>query len=285
MKMILIAESGSTKTDWCLTEGMEVRKEVSTTGLNPYINSAESIRDSIANQVKPVIESSGLPEKIFFYGSGCTTEEMKQVIAEALKFSFPSPAISVYSDMIAAARSLCGDSPGIVAILGTGSNSCAWENGKIIEQVPSLGYVLGDEGSGVDLGRRLLQAFLYGELEPSLHRKFELEYRCSVSSILDSVYKKPQPNRFIASFVPFIRNNMNDELRRLVEDAFTSFIRKHIMKYKILSSGSNVNFTGSVAFAFRDILKEVCGRYQLKVGNILQSPLQGLITYHAKDNL
>jgi len=281
--MILIAESGSSKTDWCLTEGMTVRKQISTTGLNPYINSAGSIRSIIADEVRPEIEHSGLPESIYFYGSGCTTEAMRQLIADALKFSFSHSLISVYSDMIAAARSLCGDSSGIVAILGTGSNSCYWENGMIREQVPSLGYVLGDEGSGVDIGRRLLQAFCYGELDLSLQRKFALEYECSVNSILDSVYKKPQPNRFIASFVPFIVNNMNDELKKLVEVAFDSFIEKHIRKYKSLSSGSSVNFTGSVAFVFRDILRGVCSRHQVSVGRIEQSPLNGLISYHSKE--
>ncbi|MBP6334980.1 MAG: ATPase [Bacteroidia bacterium] len=280
--MILIAESGSTKTDWCLITGNEVLSNATTPGLNPYFVDTIAVAEIIGKQVLPKLQSTKDISKVFFYGAGCTTEENCNIIKGALKQHFPASEIYVLSDMIGAARALCGNEAGYVAILGTGSNSCAFKNDKIVEQVSSLGFILGDEGSGGDIGKRLLRAYFYKVLPPHLMLAFEKEYSLTLSEALNSIYKKPQPNKFIASFSKFVSENPSPDLTKMVADSFSDFLQNHIMRYNTLESGTPVHFTGSIAFSFKDILIQQVHAKNLVLGRILQSPMEGLVKFHVE---
>jgi len=280
--MIILAESGSSKTDWCFIQDGVVVIQVSTIGLNPYFVDASGIAATIKEYVLPALELSQTINNIYFYGAGCSTGRMCEIVNQGLAVHFPKAIIEVQSDMIAAARALCGDGTGIVSILGTGSNSCAYHEGKIIEQSPALGYVLGDEGSGTDIGKRLLQSFCYKELKPELQEAFESKYKIKKDDVLESIYKKPFPNRYIASFVPFITEHPDASLSTLVRIAFESFLKQHIGLYQSLPADTPLYFTGSVANAFAGILEEEIEKRKLTLGNIIQSPLEGLIKYHQR---
>jgi N-acetylglucosamine kinase-like BadF-type ATPase len=281
--MILIAESGSSKTDWCLIDQGKLLRKVSSIGLNPYFVDANKIRDVISSTIMPILNPADPVSDIHFYGAGCSTHKLCSIVKQGLLTHFPTAGIYVYSDMIAAARALCGEGPGFVIILGTGSNSCAYAEGRIVEQTPSLGYVLGDEGSGTDLGKKLLKAYCYKELSPDLLRSFESKFELTEDLILESIYKKSQPNRFIASVVPFIAENLNDDLKKMVSDSFESFLNQHIKKYKALPKSTPLYITGSVAWVFADILQAEIQKQGFTFGKILQSPLEGLIEYHIRN--
>lgn len=231
----------------------------------------------------PILNPADPVSDIHFYGAGCSTHKLCSIVKQGLLTHFPTAGIYVYSDMIAAARALCGEGPGFVIILGTGSNSCAYAEGRIVEQTPSLGYVLGDEGSGTDLGKKLLKAYCYKELSPDLLRSFESKFELTEDLILESIYKKSQPNRFIASVVPFIAENLNDDLKKMVSDSFESFLNQHIKKYKALPKSTPLYITGSVAWVFADILQAEIQKQGFTFGKILQSPLEGLIEYHIRN--
>lgn len=254
-------------------------------GLNPYFVDAIKFSAVVNEFVLAAFPSGHLISEIFFYGAGCSTVKMNDIVKHGLLSCFPSAAIYVFSDMIAAARALCGDGSGYIAILGTGSNSCAYKNGLIIEQSPSLGYILGDEGSGTDLGKKLLRAYCYEELGTKLQNAFELKYELKQEIILEAIYKKTQPNRFIASFVSFIRENLDENLKSMVADSFRDFLTQHIKKYRLLPSKTPLHVTGSVGWVFSDILIQEIKKQGLVPGNILQSPLEGLIKYHTNQNM
>ncbi|TAH43072.1 MAG: hypothetical protein EYC69_03490 [Bacteroidetes bacterium] len=278
--MILLIESGSSKADWCLLDGKNVIQKIQTIGLNPYFVDAERISDTIANEILPVLNASSSVEDIYFYGAGCSNEKMCGIVEAGLRNQFSTARIYVLSDMLAAARSLCGDGPGFVAILGTGSNSCAYKDGLIIEQVPSLGFILGDEGSGSDLGKRLLQAYCYNEMKPELLIAFEKKFKVNREFIIESVYKKPLPNRFVASFVPFLLENPDENFTSMIAESFDSFLTRHIRKYKLLPIQTPLYVTGSVAWVFKEILTEEIKKHGFVLGEISQSPLDGLVKYH-----
>ncbi len=279
--MILIADSGSTKTEWCLLEGDSVVLMTTGSGLNPYYLDAAKIAELIAGEVIHFLPGPKVISHVFFYGAGCSNDENSEIIKQGLRVHFPEAKLDVISDMIGAARALCGNGPGFVAILGTGSNSCAYAEGKIIQQNPSLGFILGDEGSGSDLGKKLLQSYFYKEMNPEISNAFREKYKISLDMILENVYRKPLPNRFVASFAPFIFENQDEQLNRMVEDSFASFLKKHIKTYTTLPPETPVYVTGSVAYVFRDILRGQIHSHQLVYGNILKSPMEGLIKYHS----
>ena len=282
--MVLLIESGSSKTDWCLIDGDTVVDRTSTIGLNPYFVDAEKIAAVVLSEGLPFFKGIYTVQEIYFYGAGCSAQKMCDIVKDGLSIHFPKASIHVHSDMIAAARALCGNGPGFVAILGTGSNSCAYKDGKIIEQFPSLGFILGDEGSGSDLGKKILKAYCYNELKPELMLAFEKKYLISVDIILEAIYKKPLPNRFIASFVPFILENPDESFHRIVEESFDAFLNQHIKKFRALNTDTPFYATGSVAWVFRDILKVRLKNSGLTEGSIIQSPLEGLIKYHSKSS-
>ncbi len=277
MNVKLIADSGSTKTEWCLTGSGN--KKATTQGLSPYFLTGPQITDILGKELSPAIRTSN-PSEIYFYGTGCRSSENAKMVKRAIGKVFPSSKIFVDHDLMGAAKALCGNEKGVACILGTGSNSCYYNGKKIIKNSPGLGYVLGDEGSGAYLGKKVIQYYLYNTFEPDLMERFNIKYNTTSSDILDAVYKKPLPNRYLSGFVPFlVENRGHFMIENIIEDSFNDFFFNHIYKYTE-SWTMPVNFVGSVAFGFKDVLQDMCNSYELQLGKVLKNPMDGLIKFH-----
>jgi len=278
MCALLIADSGSTKAEWVLLDGNK-RKRIFTTGLSPYFVSEQQMQQIFKEVLYPKI-CQQLPDEIFFYGTGCSNPQNVKTIKAALKSVFTKSKIYVDHDLIGASRALCGHKKGIACILGTGSNSCFYNGKKIVKNSPGLGYVLGDEGSGTYLGKKVVQYFLYNTFEPDLMDRFNAKYHLTVSQILDAVYKQPLPNRYLAGFCMFLSENRGHYMiENIIEDGFNDFFFNHIYKYRE-SWTMPINFTGSIAYAFKDVLKDLCNAYELQLGKVIKAPMEGLVNYH-----
>jgi N-acetylglucosamine kinase-like BadF-type ATPase len=278
--MILIADSGSTKTTWSL---LTVDGPVScdTAGFNPYYMDASVIGHILTDELDPEIGEAAV-SSIHYYGSGCSTENNCNVVARALKEKFPAAEIEVNHDLLAAARALLGRHEGIACILGTGANSCAYDGARITENVPSLGYMFGDEGSGAYIGRRFLTAFLKKDLPKDIIKAFDETYRLSFEDILRAVYSGDNPGGFMASFTRFLsEHEHHDDIREIIFASFTDFFRESVSKYSRYKQVP-VSFVGSVAFHFRHILNEAAWQQGISVGRIEQAPMEGLIRYHSQ---
>ena len=274
---ILIADSGATKTDWCLTGRGEIIHRFSGKGISPVYQTEQEIADEIRQHLYPLLKESAV-QAIHFYGSGCTPEKTA-LVRNAIHQSFPIDAIHVYSDLIAAAHSLCGDHAGIACIMGTGSNSCEWSGSEIIKQVSPLGFILGDEGSGAALGRQLVGDALKNQLTPGLREKLLEEYNLTPALIIERVYRQPFPSRFLATLAPFLLSHLYDKsIRRIVTNGFTAFFERNVMQYNY--QNNSVHFVGSIAWYFSDILKEVAAKKEIAIGKIVQSPMDGLIKFY-----
>jgi N-acetylglucosamine kinase-like BadF-type ATPase len=276
---ILIADSGATKAEWCLLKGNK-KKIGFTQGISPYFMSTEQITDLLQNELLPVFKKEKAAA-IYYYGTGCSNPENIRRVQLALKNVFPeSKKIKVEHDLTGAARALCGRTKGIACILGTGSNSCSYNGSRIVRNSPGLGYVLGDEGSGAFIGRKVIQHFLYESFDGELMDKFQLKYKTNQIEILDHVYRQPMPNRYMASFALFLSENRGHYMvENILEDSFNEFFFNHLYKYKE-SWKYPIHFVGGVAYAFRDVLKGLCHLYGLQCGKVLRHPMQGLIDYH-----
>ncbi len=278
--MILIADSGSTKTSWALMENSAMKTLVPSAGLNPYFHTSESI-DAILNvELVPYIVTDHVRE-IHFYGAGCSTEKNDTLIREALQLHFHKAAVFVYHDILGAARSLFGDQPGISCILGTGCNCCYYDGDNIFSRVDSLGYLFGDEGAGSYLGKKFLGAYLKRQLPADLDAAFRETYSLTLEDILNALYNLPYPNRFLASFSHFMAPRQDHPyIYALVKDAFHAFFEaqvKHYDRYDQLP----VSFTGSIAYCYRDILETAAREEHIHVGTISQAPMEGLLAYHS----
>ncbi|MEQ9287973.1 MAG: N-acetylglucosamine kinase [Cyclobacteriaceae bacterium] len=278
--MILIADSGSTKTEWRVIDGDGNVSQIRTSGINPYYQEENAIAGILEAELD---DHLGLPvEKVFFYGAGCSTQESRDKVANCFATLMPGAECEVSTDMLAAARSLCGHQPGIACILGTGSNSCLYDGVSIVENVPSLGYILGDEGSGSYLGNRLLGHFIRKELPTAILAKMDKRFELSRPVILENVYQKPAPARYMAGFSKFIFQNISDPfLYKMVYDGFMLFFEKNIMKYTDYKK-EQVHFTGSVAFYYTNILRKVAADLGINVKHIVEGPIAGLTLYHQK---
>jgi glucosamine kinase len=277
---ILIADSGSTKCEWCFFSNGR-KQIIETQGASPYFLNESQIVVMMQNELLPSLKKKS-PSHIYFYGTGCAAAANRAFIKRAIKRVFPEAVIEVEHDLTGAARALCGKNKGIVAILGTGSNSGYFNGKKILRNSPGLGYVLGDEGSGAYLGKKVLQYYLYKTFDKEMHHKFHEKYQVVAADILDAVYKKPLPNRYIASFTLFLAENRGHYMiENIIEDGLRDFFSIHLALYP--ESGSlPVYFTGSVAFGFQDILKELCKTFGWQAGKFLAKPMEGLIAYHKK---
>jgi glucosamine kinase len=277
---ILIADSGSTKCEWCYVSGSR-KQIIETQGASPYFLNESQLISMMQQELKPGLKNK-IPAEVYFYGTGCAAASNRAMIKRALSKTFPGAHIEVQHDLTGAARALCGKKKGIVAILGTGSNSGYYDGNKIVRNSPGLGYVLGDEGSGAYLGKKVLQYFLYHIFDSKLHNKFHKKYDVSAADILDAVYKKPLPNRYIAFYTMFLAENRGHYMiENILEDGLQDFFSIHLEHYP--ESGKiPVYFTGSVAFGFQDILKELCKSYGWQTGKIMAKPMDGLILYHKK---
>lgn len=282
-RMRLIADSGSTKTDWCICRGEEVIQAIQTQGINPYHQSEAVIMEVLENEFKPCVSNPmDADTEVIYYGAGCANESacnrVKSVIASVLGLN----DIHVYTDLLGAARALCGHSEGIACVLGTGSNSCLFDGSKLIANVPPLGYILGDEGSSAVLGRRLLSDCFKNQLPDDLRNEFITRYNLTQESVLERVYRQPLANRFLASLTPFLSEHRKvPEIHRLLVESFTEFFTRNVLQYR--RPWLPINCVGSIANAFDTELKEAAESLGMEMGVILRSPMKGLIEYHAAE--
>ncbi|NVO19292.1 MAG: hypothetical protein HXX13_06300 [Bacteroidetes bacterium] len=281
--MILIADGGSTKTDWRLLKGGQEYKRIQTTGFNPYLQSGAEIEEILWKELQPYVDNKGVA-KIYYYGSGCSTITKNQVVELAFERVFPNARISIDHDLLGAAKALCRNNPGIAAILGTGSNSCLYDGDQITDHIFSLGYFFGDEGSGAYMGKKLISSYLHGELPTELSEFLLAQYPMTRESILDSIYCKPAPSRFLASFSTFIlENRKHPFIYQLIMDNFRLFFKYQVCYYKDYKD-FKINLVGSVAFHYQDLLAIICEEYGIQMGTILQAPIDGLIEYHKEES-
>ncbi len=278
---ILIADSGATKCEWTVVEKTKSRKTVFTAGISPYFLDGAQIQDLVKRDLLPEIAKFGITE-LFYYGTGCKSADNRKMIAKALAAVFSGARVAVETDLLAAARSVCGTDKGIACILGTGCNSAYYNGRKVAKNSPGLGYVLGDEGSGAYLGKKVLQYYLYGTFDEELRYRFDEKFNMTEEEILARVYKQPLPNRFLAGFTMFlVENRGHFMVENIIEDGLNDFFFYHLNKYNE-SWKFPVHFVGSVAFGFRDVIAELCHSYEFELGKIVQNPMGGLITYHAQ---
>lgn len=280
MSATLIADSGATKCEWCLVKDNE-RITVVTTGINPYFLSKQQIVDLLQKELLPSL-SFIPPEHIYFYGTGLGNESNKKTVEAVLKDVFVKAKTTVETDMVAAARAACGATKGMVCILGTGSNTCYYNGKKIMKNIAGIGYVLGDEGSGAYLGKKVLQHYLYNTFDEDLRTRFDAMFITTPKEILENVYSKPLPNRYLASFTLFLTQNRGHfMIENILEDGLNDFFFQHLCKFKE-SWKLPIHFAGGVAFGFQDILKELCKTYQFEMGTVIKNPMDGLIRFHQK---
>lgn len=276
--MILIADSGSTKTHWCMVRNGEVVREIITDGINPFYQTDMEIIALIDAQLIPKLETEDI-DRIYFYGAGCSFPDKKIVVGRALVRFFSNSMIEIQSDLLAAARSLLHHEKGIACILGTGSNSCFYDGKEIVENVSPLGFILGDEGSGAVLGKLFVADCLKNQLPMELKDKFMNQYGLTPELILENIYKKPFPNRYLAQFTPFLLENIEEPwIFNLVFDCFDAFFVRNVMQYPL--EDNRIGIVGSIAHYFRDTLEIVALERGIVITEIVQSPMAGLVKYH-----
>lgn len=277
---ILIADSGSTKCEWCLLANGK-KKVIYTQGISPYFLNALQIEGLLNKELVPKLKQAEI-DQVFYYGTGLASTENVKLLKKILKKVFIHAEVEATEDMSAAARALCGKQKGIACILGTGSNSCYFDGKKIVNGIPGLGYILGDEGSGAYLGKKVLQYYLYRTFDEELRYRFDAKYVTNRSEILENIYKKPLPNRYLASFAIFLAENRGHYMvENIIEDGLNDFFFMHLCKYKEIWKHP-VHFTGGVAYGFRDVIKELCNTYEFQLGTILQKPMEGLVKFHSE---
>ncbi len=277
--MILIADSGSTKTDWVLSDESKNKTHFNTVGYNPYFMSSDSIYSSLCLELVPQLDT-GSVKIVFFYGAGCSTAQKSSILYSALSKCFPNSEIFVKHDMLGAARALLGNEYGFAAILGTGSNTCIYNGSEIENNIDSLGYLLGDEGSGSYIGKKIIVDFMRGYLPRDLERKFNVTYNYSNEQIFDFIYNKLSPNRFLSGFCRFADANKHHEyIKKIVAESFDDFFKKLVSKYSGYEK-YKFNCVGSVGFIFKDILKKTANSYNMEVGMVVSTPIEDLVNYH-----
>ena len=275
--MILIADSGSTKTDWSVIENKQLVQSLRTRGMNPYFQPENEIDEELSNILRPQLGGKTV-EGVYFYGAGCTAEKI-DLMQHKIEKRLSAQHVEVNSDLLGAARSLCGREPGIAGILGTGSNSCFYDGEKIVKKVPALGFVLGNEGAGDTLGRHFVSDLLKDMINDEIKELFLNKYDLTAGKIIERVYKQPFPNRFLAGFAPFIEEHLDiPEVQKIVIDNFCDFFNRNIKHYDYRRYRTNL--VGSIAFHFRGLLMVAAKQCGIHLGRIIQSPMEGLIDYH-----
>lgn len=279
--MIVIADGGSTKTNWCLINEAGRKILFNTEGYNPYFSKTEYIVESLSKSLPDHLETEKLTE-VNYYGAGCSTDVNRKIVADAMQQVFPNAKINIGHDLLASCRALLGDEAGFAAILGTGTNSCLYDGKDITLNIDSLGYFLGDEGSGCFIGKKILADYMRGYMPKGLRESFYDNYALTNEDIFDQIYNKPLPNRFCAGFSKFLydfKDNYEDYTFDTINYAFTAFfdsLVKHYPNYK----DYKLNCVGSVGYSFRDVLSVVADRYEMGIGKIIRSPIDDLVDYH-----
>jgi len=275
---ILIADSGATKCEWCLLSNGK-KKTIFTQGMSPYYLKDKELLQIIQQELLPSLKKITL-NHIYFYGTGCSSTTNKNLIKHVLQQVFSTAKIMVDHDLMAAARALCGREKGIACILGTGTNSCYYDGKKIVKNVPGLGYVLGDEGSGAYLGKKVLQYYFYKTFDEDLMYRFDKKYHLNDEEVMEHVYKQSSPSRYLASFAMFLDENRDHYMiENIIEDGLNDFFFQHLCKYSE-SWKYPINFVGSIAYGFKDVLQDLCSSYKFTLGKVLKSPMDGLVEYH-----
>jgi N-acetylglucosamine kinase-like BadF-type ATPase len=275
--MILIADSGSTKTSWVYTDRDKL-EFLQTKGINPFFRNSEDIFEELNNTI--LASLSEKVQEVYFYGAGIINKEKANDVSVTLSKLFSNATFDVQSDLLASARATLGNSEGIACILGTGSNSCLYDGEKIVEHVPPLGFILGDEGSGSVIGRKLVGDYLKGIMPVKLKEKFSSRLKIEYADFLEAVYKKEKPNKFLAGFVPFLSENIEHEYcKNIIVQSFGEFVERNILQYTGYEK-MRICFVGSVAYYFEEQLVFVLKKNGLKPGIILKEPLDGLIKFH-----
>ena len=277
----LIADSGSTNTDWAVVNGSTIT-HIKTSGINPVHQDDTAITSTLTQELLPHLQGVK-PTHIHFYGAGCVGGTTNERLLSLLQQQFNKAQISINSDLLAAARSLCGNDKGIVGILGTGANSCLYDGCNIVANIPPLGYILGDEGSGASLGKAFLRALLRNELGCDMKEEFFKAYDTDYSKLIARIYREPAANRFLASLSPFIATHLHNEtLQNIVTDTIAAYIDNHILRYN--STDTPLHLTGSVAFYYKEIITQVAQSRGITLGKVTRTPIEGLITYHSKQS-
>lgn len=276
----IIADSGATKCQWTIVQKNK-KKTITTIGISPYFLSTEEIVSILNKAFDKKIDCAAI-EDIYFYGTGLSNQDNFVIIKKALKQVFKKANLDIQTDLMAIARAACMDQKGVVCILGTGSNAGFYNGKKITKNSPGLGYVLGDEGSGAYLGKKVLQYYLYQTFDEDLMNAFEQKYHLDRATILNQVYKEPLANRYIAQFTEFlVENRGHYMIENIIEDGLNDFFFTHLNKLNE-SWLYPIHFVGSVAFGFKDILKQLAQTYEFELGKIMKTPSEGLLAYHHK---
>lgn len=279
--MLLIADSGSTKTDWILMDGKKSISRCCTIGYNPLFINSEAIYLSISQELVPKMDLSSV-KKVFFYGADCSSEENIAIVHKALTKCFINSEVFVGHDLLAASRALLGNSRGFAAIIGTGSNSCIYNGEAIEKNIKPLGYLLGDEGSGSHIGKKIVRDHMRGFLPAELELAFTHTYPLKDTDIFDQMYNKPFPNRFLSGFCKFAHTHQKHPyVERIVKESFNDFFLGLVSRYPGHEQ-YHFNCSGSVGFIFQDALKEVAALHKMKTGKIIASPIEDLAAYHLK---
>jgi len=281
--MILIADSGATKSDWILmnNEGEQMRFQL--VGLNPFYVDTLEIITILSKELTPYIENKKI-HQLYFYGAGCSSVFKCMTVEEAFDNLFENAEVVVESDLLGAGRALFKDREGIACILGTGSNSCLFDGNEIVENITSLGYFFGDEGSGAHMGKVFLKDYLLGNLPQEIETAFKKDYNYNRDNILDAIYNLPFPNRFLASFCEFYADNLSNKyIFDLVSNSFREFFINQIKQYSKYKKVP-VSFVGSVAFFFEPLLRQIAAEFEVKIDKILRSPINALAEYHKKES-
>ena len=276
--MILIADSGATKTDWLEVDNNNETTFLKTEGINPFHQSDDKIENTIQTGLLPqLLSSAETCTCVYFYGAGCLPSHTTGVF-QALSKAFPNAHIHIDTDLLGAARALCGHEPGIACILGTGANSCLYDGEQIERNISPLGYILGDEGSGAYLGKRFVSDCFKEQLPSFLRDGLLAEFQLTYPDIINKVYKEPQANRFLASLTPYIYKQKEvPEVHAFLLECFETFFRRNVLPYH---SENSVSFTGSISWYFKEEVTEAASNLGLRTGIFLKNPIEGMAAYH-----
>ncbi len=279
--MIIVADSGGSKIDWRFLKADRTIAQANSSGFNPYYQPIDHLKKIIKESLLPQINES--VTKIFYYGTGVSSEKNQHLVQAAFAEHFGEAKIEIGWDLLAAARALCGQEPGIACILGTGSNSCQYNGKEIVDNVANLGWILADEGSGAFLGKRLIFDYFRNNMPETLAAQFHARFPLTREEVLEKVYQQEKPSAFIASFAKFIFQHLKEPYcYKLVYNSFSDFYENNVMRYSDYKK-LKVHFTGSIAFYFSDVLRQVANDKGITVKNILEGPIAGLTLYHQKD--
>ena len=277
----IIADSGATKCQWTVVQSQK-KYTLQSIGISPYFLSAAEIQALVTKTFKNKIKLESV-EAVYFYGTGLSNPQNVSQLKKALQAVFTKATLDIQTDLVAAARATCQNSKGVACILGTGSNTGFYNGKKITKNSPGLGYVLGDEGSGTYLGKKVIQYYLYKTFDEDIMSRFEKKFHTTKDEILNKVYKEPTPNKYLATFTEFlVENRGHYMIENIIEDGLNDFFYAHIIKMNEAWLYP-IHFVGSVAFGFKDILRQLALSYEIELGTIVKSPMQGLITYHQKN--